>query len=409
VTAVNDEPSFTSGGSLAVLEDSGAYSVGWASAISMGPANEGSQTRMFNVIGNTNPGLFGVGPVVAADGTLSFTPASDVNGSADVTVELVDDGGTANGGDDISTPATFTITVSAVNDEPSFTPGSDLTVLVDSGAFTVAGWATGISAGPADESGQTLTFTLTGDTNPSLFTGPPSINSSGDLIFSISPAQIGSADLTFVLEDDGGVANGGIDTSTPATFTITVTAAPSVFYLHNNPTPPTGDTSSHTVLPFDGTAPTASVLYNYDTDRDTAGGLVLAKSGLGLSEIDSTKYQIWSLPGWRDLDGNAVLTLWSAMKSFDTTGRGVVLAALLDCASDGSDCNTIATGALDLDPWDSAGSGSWLEKTIDFGTVTHTIGAARTLRIKIVVESNAGDDMWFAYGTTSYDSHLQIG
>ena len=41
--------------------------------------------------------------------------------------------------------------------------------------------------------------------------------------------------------------------------------------------------------------------------------------------------------------------------------------------------------------------------------MTYTIGAARTLRVKIVVGDNSGDNMWFAYDTTSYDSHLQIG
>ena len=193
----------------------------------------------------------------------------------------------------------------------------------------------------------------------------------------------------------------------------TVTAASSfgasVFYLHNDPTPPTGDTASHAVLPFDGTVPTASVLYNYDSDRDSDDGLVLAKSGPGLSETDLTKYQIWSVLGPINLNGSTTLTLWSAIKSFDTTKRGVVLAALLDCAVDGSDCNTITTGSLDHNPWDSAGSGTWVEKTMDLGAVTYTIAADRTLRVKIVVRANSGDNMWFAYDTTSYDSHLQFG
>ena len=180
------------------------------------------------------------------------------------------------------------------------------------------------------------------------------------------------------------------------------------FYLHNNPTPPTGDTASQAVLPHDGTVPTASVLYNYDNDRDGDSGLLLAK-GSGLSETDPSKHQMWSVSGPLNLDGSASLTLWSAIKSFDTTKRGVVLVALLDCLSDGSGCNTITTGSLDLDPWDTAGSGTWVEKTIDLGTVTHTITAARTLRVKIVVGPDAGDSMWFAYDTTSYDSHLQIG
>ncbi|MDH3675505.1 MAG: hypothetical protein OES12_08415, partial [Anaerolineae bacterium] len=41
------------------------------------------------------------------------TPAVDQTGAADITVQLQDDGGVANGGDDTSAPVTFTITVNA--------------------------------------------------------------------------------------------------------------------------------------------------------------------------------------------------------------------------------------------------------------------------------------------------------
>jgi len=45
-------------------------------------------------------------------------------------------------------------TITAVNDVPSFTAGSDQTVLEDAGAQTVNGWATNISAGPCGRVGQ---------------------------------------------------------------------------------------------------------------------------------------------------------------------------------------------------------------------------------------------------------------
>ena len=41
-----------------------------------------------------------------------------------MTVQLHDNGGTANGGVDTSAAQTFTITVTAVNDAPSFTKGA---------------------------------------------------------------------------------------------------------------------------------------------------------------------------------------------------------------------------------------------------------------------------------------------
>ena len=111
----------------------------------------------------------------AANGTLTYTLAADANGLATVSVTLKDNGGTANGGVDTSAPQYFTISVTAVNDAPSFTKGADQTKLEDAGPQTVAGWATGISAGPANESSQAVSFNITGNTNAALFSAGPAV------------------------------------------------------------------------------------------------------------------------------------------------------------------------------------------------------------------------------------------
>ncbi|HEY2950993.1 MAG TPA: Ig-like domain-containing protein [Verrucomicrobiae bacterium] len=67
---------------------------------------------------NANPALFSVQPAVSVNGTLTYTPAPDANGTAMVTVLLKDNGGTANGGRDTSAPQTFLITILPVNDPP---------------------------------------------------------------------------------------------------------------------------------------------------------------------------------------------------------------------------------------------------------------------------------------------------
>ena len=129
VTPRNDAPSFTKGADVTVLEGSGLYSeAGWATALSAGPADEAGQTLTFNVTDNTNAALFSVAPAVASNGTLTFTPAGDAFGSATITLTLSDGGGTANGGADTSAPQTFLITVTNINDAPSFTKGADQTV-----------------------------------------------------------------------------------------------------------------------------------------------------------------------------------------------------------------------------------------------------------------------------------------
>ena len=96
-----------------------------------------------------------------ATGAFTYTPIANANGSDTFTFNVND--GTVD-----STSATMAVTVNPVNDAPSFTRGADQAVLVNAGPQTVAGWATAISAGPANEASQTLSFIIVSNTNASL-------------------------------------------------------------------------------------------------------------------------------------------------------------------------------------------------------------------------------------------------
>ena len=204
-----------------MLEDSAPQSVSaWATAISPGPVGESSQTVTFTATAD-NTGLFAAQPAVAADGKLMYTPAPHANGAATVTVTAHDDGGTANGGTDASAPQTFTITIDPVDDAPSFSAGASQTLLEDAGAQSISGWATAVSPGPPNESSQTVTFTVSAD-NTGLFAVQPAVAPSGKLTYTPAANSNGSATVTVTAHDDGGTANGGIDTSPPQTFIVTV-------------------------------------------------------------------------------------------------------------------------------------------------------------------------------------------
>jgi len=224
VTPVNDVPVFTKGADQTILEDAGAQTlIAWAAGINDGDP-EVIQGLTFNV-SNNNTSLFSAQPSIdPATGNLTFTPSANANGSATVTVTLKDNDGTSNGGVDESAEQTFVITVTAVNDVPVFTKGANQTNLEDAGAITVNGWATGISAGPADESTQTLTFHVSNNNN-GLFSVQPSVNSStGTLTYTLAANANGSATVTVYITDNGGTANGGDNQSNDQTFTITVTS-----------------------------------------------------------------------------------------------------------------------------------------------------------------------------------------
>ena len=151
-----------------------------------------------------------------ADGSLKYTPNADYNGADFFTYRATD-------GTEESNTAIVSIPVDPVNDAPSFTKGADQTVKEDAGPQSVSDWATAISAGPSDEASQQVSFVVTNDNN-SLFTstGKPAISSEGTLTYTPAPDASGSATVTVVLRDDGGPANGGVDTSAAQTFKITV-------------------------------------------------------------------------------------------------------------------------------------------------------------------------------------------
>src|SRR5205814_1765500 len=130
----------------------------------------------------------------------------------------------ASGGVDTSAAQTFTISVIAVNDAPSFTKGADQRLLEGAAPQTVLNWATRMSAGPADETGQALNFILTSD-NPALFSVQPSIAANGTLTYAIAPSLSGInhvARVSVRLHDNGGIASGGIDTSAAQVLVISV-------------------------------------------------------------------------------------------------------------------------------------------------------------------------------------------
>ncbi|RKN06402.1 hypothetical protein D7036_08975 [Aquimarina sp. BL5] len=219
----NSAPSFSIPASpnQTTLEDSGAQTVnGFASNIDDGDGN--TQNLTFNVT-NDNNALFSSQPAIdEVTGNLTYTPISNVSGSTIVTINLSDDGGTANGGIDTSADQTFMITINEVNDAPSFSilVSPDQTTLEDSGAQTVNGFASNIVDG--DGNTQNLTFNVTNDNN-ALFSSQPAINEvTGNLTYTSAANVSGSTIVTINLSDDGGTSNGGIDTSADQTFMITI-------------------------------------------------------------------------------------------------------------------------------------------------------------------------------------------
>src|SRR6185295_7791657 len=120
--------------------------------------------------------------------------------------------GNSGSGGALSVTNSISLTITPVNDPPTFVRGDDITVLEDSGPYTAANWATNMSAGPSDESSQVVHFVLRTD-QTNMFSSQPAVSTNGTLTFTPATNANGLAIVYATLVDDGGTANGGTNTS----------------------------------------------------------------------------------------------------------------------------------------------------------------------------------------------------
>lgn len=151
-------------------------------------------------------------------GALVYTPAADHTGRDVFRYRATDTRGRSD-------TATVTVRTLPVNDAPSFTAGADQAVSTVDGAQQVAGWATAISAGPANEAAQVVGFDVEVLSGADVFQTAPAVSSDGTLTYDPSLVSTGGTALVQVTPvDDGGTTRGGVDTGTPQTFEVTVTS-----------------------------------------------------------------------------------------------------------------------------------------------------------------------------------------
>ncbi|MEY2573338.1 MAG: large repetitive protein, partial [Verrucomicrobiota bacterium] len=185
INAVNDSPTATDQAGLTTNEDT-------ALPITLAGTDPDGDSLTFAV---DQPAHGSISPTNSS--SVTYTPNANYCGPDSFTFHTNDASAqSANG--------TISITVNCLNDPPSFTKGGDQTVNEDASAQTVPGWATAISAGPADESGQTVTFVVTNNTNAALFSAGPAVAANGTLTYALAANANGSATITLKLTDSGG-------------------------------------------------------------------------------------------------------------------------------------------------------------------------------------------------------------
>ena len=92
-----------------------------------GSPYEANQQVLAYTVSNDHPEIFSSQPAIDVDGTLTFTPADDIDAItvATLNVTVQDDGGTAFGGQDTSAPVMAQITMTPIADTLTVTSTSD--------------------------------------------------------------------------------------------------------------------------------------------------------------------------------------------------------------------------------------------------------------------------------------------
>ena len=152
--------------------------------------------------------------VVDGNGAVDFTPLADYCGPDLFSYH-------ADNGTDVSNTAGIFIGVTCVNDQPSFSHDGDQQAMDSWFTQMISDFAIGYPGGGADEAGQRLSYIVSND-NESLFFSQPRILPGGMLVYRTRINASGTATVTVQVRDNGGTANGGIDTSEPDTFIISV-------------------------------------------------------------------------------------------------------------------------------------------------------------------------------------------
>ncbi len=185
---INNAPTIGTPSNVTINENAGQQTVN-LTGISTGG---GKESETLAVTASSNDTAL-INPTVTytsanSTGTLTFTPAANSFGTATITLTVIDNGGTANGGVD-TTSVQFTVTVNQVTINPTINTPSNLTINENAGQQTVN--LTGITTNGAGS--ETLTVTASSNNsalvNPSVtYTSP---NSTGTLTF--TPATNSSA------------------------------------------------------------------------------------------------------------------------------------------------------------------------------------------------------------------------
>lgn len=329
-----------------------------------------------------------------ANNTLQFTPTANFFGATSFTYQITDSLGA------ISSADTVSITVTAVNDQPTLNAIANPTAINEDASLQTVNLS-GISAGSGES--QTLTVTASsGNTavipNPTVsYTSP---NATGSVSYTPVANASGSAVITVTVTDNGGTANGGVNTIS-RTFTATVNAVNDAPNAVNDTAGIAKNSSNNTIV----------VLTN-DSDIDSAGltitGVTMPSNGGSVSIQGSAPNQTLNYTPATNYSGpetfdytisDGALTDTATVTVTVSTGSAPVAVADSATVNEDSSANTIDVLANDTDAdvndtltvTQVNGSGAF-PVTVTHGTVSRSSSSPGNTLLYTPVANYAGPD-----------------
>jgi hypothetical protein len=190
------------------------------------------------------------------------------------------------------------------------------------------------------------------------------------------------------------------------TFATGSWATATTWYLHNNPTPPTGDTAAQFNLALNATAPAATTLYNHDTNCEVrAGRLINRNTGL-VTEATTCRYANWrsaALAAARTLNGTATLTVYARKAS--AGGTAPTLRAFLRVLNPSTSTYTelgTANATITTEP-----TLPFASYALSWTLASVSVPAGRQIEVTIVALGGTREPE-IAYDTAAYSSALTL-
>ena len=181
------------------------------------------------------------------------------------------------------------------------------------------------------------------------------------------------------------------------------------FYLHNNPTPPTANTTAQINLTMNATTPTATTLWQYSSNCSVRTGRRLTRAAPSPNQATVCNYENWRTPALAatlTLSGAPTVDIWSASDTGTANRTGGIVAYLRDYNVAAGTYTEIANGLYNTT---YAVGRTFYHYPITVNVATaYTLAVGHQLELKVVASNAYQSNMLVAYDTTTYSSFLRV-